>query len=377
MPVEALGAVLRAFGAPHSLETVYVRDPLPGEVRVRIVAAGVCHSDVGQADGEWEMALPAILGHEGAGVVMELGPGVANVAVGDHVVLNGAPGCGMCRHCLAGHPILCQRSLAAMADGRLTTGPSPLSDASGPIATYALLSCFAEQVVVASESVIPIPDDVPAEVAALLGCAVITGVGAAIETLRIEAGSRGAVIGAGGVGVNAIMGARLAGAVEVVAIDPSQFRRQTALSFGATDTLDSNDVGALEELRRDAANHGFDWTLIASGQKDAITLGIETLRPGGTACVIGLAPQASPVPVDMLDLVVYERKIVGSAYGTIAARLLVPRLIALYQSGALPLGELISDRYELSDIDEAFERARAAEGLRSVLQISDDGQFKY
>ncbi len=322
------------------------------------------------------MPLPTVLGHEGAGVVEEVGDGVTNVGVGDHVLLNGAPGCGVCEHCLGGHPILCQRSLAAISEGRLTTGPSPISDANGPIATYSLLSCFCERVVVAAASVIPISDDIPAEVAALIGCAVITGVGAAIVTIEIEAGSRGAVIGAGGVGVNAIIGARLVGAAEIVAVDPSPERREAARRFGATEALDSADGGAVERLRRDAANHGFDWTLVASGHEEAMNLGIDTLRPGGTACIIGLAPTASPVPVDMLDLVVYERKIVGSAYGTINPQLLVPRLLALYRRGSLPLDNLIFDRYQLDDIDKAFDRARSAGGLRSVIQISDDGHFQ-
>ncbi len=242
-------AVLRSFREPQRVEDVQLRDPRAGEVLVQIVAAGICHSDVGQADGEWSFPLPAVLGHEGAGVVEAVGPGVASVVPGQRVLLNMAPGCGCCRHCLVGRPILCQEALDAMIAGGLTTGPTPISDVHGDgVSTYALLGCFAEHAVVAERSMLPLPDDIPAEVAAVVGCAVITGVGAAIETLRVEAGSRGCVIGCGGVGVNAIQGAHICGAAEIVAIDPSPDRRKAATLFGATSELDSSDAEATAEL---------------------------------------------------------------------------------------------------------------------------------
>ena len=369
-------AVLYEFGKQHEIAEVSLRDPGPGEVQVAISAAGVCHSDVGQADGEWEYPLPAVLGHEGAGVVEVVGPGVRSVSPGDRVVLVLAPGCGVCRHCLAGRPILCQVSLDAMATGSLTTGPTPITLDSKPVAAYSLLACFAERAVVAERSVIPIPDEMPAEVAAVLGCAVITGVGAAVQTLSIQAGSRGAVIGAGGVGICSILGAGLAGASEIVAIDLVSARREQALSFGATEVLDPSDPDVGGRLRRDAALRGFDWTIVTVGRADAIALGVESIRPGGTACIVGLARQGAPVPVDMLDLVAYERNIIGSAYGTITPQLLVPRLIELYQRGRLPLERLISDRFSLAEIDEAFSHSRNAEGLRSVLQIASQSDHE-
>jgi Zn-dependent alcohol dehydrogenase len=206
MPIETDAAVLHAFREPQRIERVELRDPGPGEVLVRMVAAGVCHSDVGQADGEWTFPLPVVLGHEGAGVVEALGPDVSNVAVGQRVVLSLASGCNSCDHCVAGRPILCQSALDAMNAGVLMSGSSPISGDGRPIATYSLIGCFAAHAVVAAASAIPLPEGMPAEVAALIGCAVTTGLGAATETLAIEAGSRGAVIGAGGVGVNAIQG---------------------------------------------------------------------------------------------------------------------------------------------------------------------------
>lgn len=364
-------AVLHAFGAPHRIEDVELRAPGPGEVRVRLAAAGVCHSDVGAADGEWAHRLPVVLGHEGAGVVEAVGDGVASLRVGQRVVLSSAPGCGACRHCLVGRPILCQRSLAAMGEGRLTTGASPITGADGEVAAYSLLACFAERCVVAAASAIPIPDALDLQTAAVVGCAVLTGVGAAIETIDIPAGSRGAVIGAGGVGVNAIQGAGVRGAAEIVAIDPSAERREGAMRFGATGDEDVADDDRMATLRGRAAEDGFDWTIVTVGVPDAISLGIEILRPGGTCCVVGLTPQDHPVPVDMLDLVTYERRVVGSAYGSVTPARLVPRILALHAAGKLQLDDLVSHRFPLEGIDEAFALSRGAGGLRAVLDLSD------
>jgi S-(hydroxymethyl)glutathione dehydrogenase/alcohol dehydrogenase len=370
LPTEARAAVLRAFRCPQEIRQVSLRAPADGEVLVRISAAGICHSDVGQADGEWDFPLPAVLGHEGAGVVEAVGPGVCGVSPGDFVILSLAPGCGTCRHCLSGRPIRCQRSLAAMAEGRLTTGPSPISADGEPVAAYSLLACFADRAVVAEASVVPVSPDVPAAVAALIGCAVITGAGAVLETVKVAAGSRGMVIGAGGVGVSAIMGAVLAGADEIVAVDPAAGRRARASEFGATATIDAGDARQIGELRRDAPTSGFDWSVVTTGQPEPIALGIEVIRPGGTACIVGLAGQKSPVPVDMLDLVTYERTVTGSAYGSVSPMLFIPRLVEFYRAGRLPLDRLISDQYPLDDINAAFARSREAAGLRSVLHIA-------
>ena len=367
-------AVLHAFGEPHRIEDVDLREPGPGEVRVRIVSAGVCHSDVGQADGEWDFPLPAVLGHEGAGVVETVGPGVSGLEPGQRVVLSLAPGCGTCSHCAVGRPILCQDSLDAMGEGRLTTGPSPLRGADGPIAAYSLLACFAEHVVVAAASAIPLPDDVPADVAALIGCAVITGVGAAIETIDVAAGSRGAVFGAGGVGVNAIQGARARGGL-VDAFDPSEARLEQARRFGAVASGDPTDEQTGERLRASARRAGYDWAIVTVGSGEAIRLAVQAVRPGGTVAVVGLVPQDRPVPIDMLDLVTYETRIVGSAYGSLTPLRLVPRIVDLYRSGALRLGELVSARLPLEAIDEAFAQSRSAEGLRPVLAVTNGGAW--
>jgi Zn-dependent alcohol dehydrogenase len=333
----------------------------------------VCHSDVGQADGEWTFPLPAVLGHEGAGVVEAIGSGVTRLVPGERVVLNLAPGCGTCAHCAVGRPILCQDSLDAMGDGRLTTGPSPITGEDGPIAAYSLLGCFAEHAVVAARSAISLADDVPAEVAALIGCAVITGFGAAVETIDVAAGSRGAVIGAGGVGVSAIQGARLRGAAEVVAIDPVPARREQALRLGATGAVDAGDEDAVGALRRRAPRDGYDWAIVTVGNVDAMRLGVDVTRPGGITAVVGLTPEGASTPIDMLDVVTYEKTIRGSAYGSISPLVLVPRIVRAYLDGLLDLDALVSARLPLERIDEAFDLSRRAEGLRPVLTISADG----
>ena len=375
-PIVTRAAVLHAFGDPHRIEEVELRAPGPDEVRVRLVAAGVCHSDVGAADGEWGHPLPVVLGHEGAGVVEAVGARVTGLREGQRVMLSSAPGCGTCAHCLVGRPIRCQASLAAMGDGRLTTGSSPITGGRGPIATYSLLACFAERAVVAARSAIPIPDGLDLQTAAVVGCAVLTGVGAAIETIQIPAGSRGAVIGAGGVGVNAVQGARVRGAAEIVALDPSPDRREWARRFGATHGEDAADPDRMAALRARAAEDGFDWTIVTVGVAEAIRLGVEIVRPGGTCCVVGLMPQDRPVPIDMLDLVTYERRIVGSAYGSLTPARLVPRILALHASGALLLDELVSHSFPLEAIDEAFALSRGAGGLRAVLDLTDGGRSR-
>ena len=369
MPTATRAAVLRAFGEPHRIEEVELRDPGPDEARVRLRVAGVCHSDVGQADGEWDHPLPVVLGHEGVAVVEATGERV-DVPVGMRVVLNMAPGCGACAYCAVGRPILCPHSLAAMGEGRVTTGPSTLrASDGGAIATYALLSCFADEAIVAARSLAPIPDDVPDDVAALIGCAVITGVGSAIATIAIEAGSRGAVIGAGGVGQGAIAGARARGAAGILALDPSAERAETARRFGATDAGDPRDTDLTDRLRSEASASGFDWTIVTVGSPDAIRLGVDALRPGGVCCVVGLALQGRPVPIDMLDLVTYEKRIVGSAYGSLAPPVLVPRIVELYRRGLLPLDQLAGERLELERIDDAFALSRAASGGRPLLVL--------
>lgn len=369
LPTTTTAAVLHSFGGTHTIEQVELRPPGPFEALVRISAAGVCHSDVGQADGEWQADLPLVLGHEGSGVVEAVGPGVA-VPVGTRVVLNMAPGCGACTECSQGRPILCQLALDAMSQGRLLTGPTPIKGSAGPVGTYALLGCFAQHAIVQARSLIPLPDHVPDSVGALIGCAVITGLGAAIGSIDIAAGSRGAVFGAGGVGVNAIQGARARGASEIIAVDPSEQRRELSRRFGATDVVDSADAERIAAYATDARHHGLDWTIASVGNAASMRTAVELLRPGGVACMVGLPREGDDVRIDMLDVVTFEKHIVGSAYGTLAPTVLVPRIVEMYRRGQLLLDELIGDTLPLHSIDEAFALSREAKGLRTIIRMS-------
>jgi S-(hydroxymethyl)glutathione dehydrogenase / alcohol dehydrogenase len=361
MPTDTVAAVLRAVGATPRLEQVELRDPGPGEVLVRMAAAGVCHTDVALVDGEHDSALPIVLGHEGAGTIEAVGGGTTGIGVGNRALLNLAPNCGRCLSCAAGRPILC---LNWPTDGGLLTGPTPVRGEDGPIPVMAAAGCFAGHVVMPAASVIPIPERVPFDVAAVVGCAVITGFGAAVASLDIAAGSRGAVIGVGGVGASALLAARLRGPVEVVAVDPSPERRDRARALGATDAVDPDDDEALERLRTSTRSRGLDWTIVAAGQPAAVRLGVELLAAGGTAAVVGTPERAE---LDIRAMVGNEKTLRGSTYGSVAPTTLVPRILDLYASGRLDLDALVSHRLPLDSIEEALSLSRSASGMRVVL----------
>jgi Zn-dependent alcohol dehydrogenase len=260
-----------------------------------------------------------------------------------------------------------------MTDGELVTGASPLWGQGGAIAAYSLLACFAGHAVVAARSAVPLPQGVPADIAALIGCAVLTGFGAVVETLDVAAGTRGAVIGLGGVGMSALLAGLVCGA-DVVAFDPQSERRDRAEALGASAAIDpsSDQAQRLVDL---APDEGFDWSIVTAGIDSAIRSGIEITRPGGKTAVVGLMPEDAPVPVDFLELVTYEKVLLGSAYGSLSPEILIPRIVNLYLRGTLPLDELVSARFKLSQINEAFAASRKAQGVRSVIEISNGGNF--
>jgi Zn-dependent alcohol dehydrogenase len=367
VPIESLAAVLRTPGEAPRLERVVLRDPGPGEVLLRILAAGVCHTDVAHADGELDYPLPVVLGHEGCGVVEAVGSGVTAVSVGDRVVLNLAPGCGSCRQCLLGRPIHCSR-LAAV-NGGLPTGPTPILGEDGPIAAFASAGCFARHAVVAERTAVTVPETVSDDVAAVIGCAVVTGFGAAVSATGIAPGSRGVVIGAGGVGASAILGARTCGATEVLVLDPSGERRERACSLGATAAVDPHDERAIEKVRT-AEGHGLEWAVVCVGDPDALRLAVDLVGPCGMVTLVGLIPEETRVDLDWLDIVNQEKRIRGSAYGSRPAEILIDEILRLYAEGRLPLDQVVTHRLSLGEIDTAFGLARDAVGLRSVLLVS-------
>jgi len=359
-------AVLYQPGEPLSVEDVELAAPRAGEVRVRVAAAGVCHSDYHYMRGDLVGNLPVVLGHEGAGVVEEVGPGVTSVRPGDHVVLLWRTSCGRCEFCSSGRPALCPTGSAVRNSGRMADGTSRLSRGGAEIKHFLGVSCFAEQTVCQELSVLKMPEDVPLPVGAVAGCAVMTGVGAVINTARVEPGSTVLVVGAGGVGLCAIMGAALAGAARIVAADLNPSRLELATSFGATDVVDASHEDVVQSVR-ELTGGGVDYAFEVIGLPATVLQAVGALRTGGTAVAIGLAPAGAQAPVDLNELVRTEKTLKGSIYGSTRPYRDFPRLFELYRRGRLPLDRLVTRRWPLHEINEAYDALIAGTEPRSVL----------
>jgi S-(hydroxymethyl)glutathione dehydrogenase/alcohol dehydrogenase len=367
MPIQMRAAVLRGYDQPLSVEEITADDPGPGEVVVRVAASGVCHSDLHMTSATFKASLPMVLGHEGAGVVECVGPGVAGVAPGDHVVLNWIPNCGHCRYCAAGRPGLCVSRQGVERTGGEGERPR-LHDAEGHGLRQLLdTAAFAERALVREEGVIPIPPDVPLEVAALVGCGVLTGLGAVARTARVEPGTTVAVFGAGGVGLNVIQGAVLAGAARIIAVDLRPAALELARRFGATDTLDASDPALGDPARavRRMTGGGADYSFEVVGLPETIAQAWESLAPGGRAVVVGLTPQSSRVSLraDFLS----EKALLGCIFGSSIPRVDVPRALALYRAGRLKLDELVARRYPLAQVNDALAALWAGAPGRGIL----------
>jgi alcohol dehydrogenase len=374
MAVEVRAAVLEATGhappfadaRPLRVMELELDPPGPGEVLVRIAAAGVCHSDLSVVDGTRPWPLPIVLGHEAAGVVEEVGPGVEEVEEGDHVVCSFVPSCGRCETCASGRPVLCPPAQAANREGRLVTGTRPFRGQGGPVHHHLGVAAFAERTVVAARSLIRIPREAPLEVAVVFGCAVLTGVGAVLNTARVEEGRSVAVFGLGGVGLSVVMGAVLAGAHPIVAVDRVAAKLERARALGATHVVGADDdpVGTV----RDLTGGGVDYAFEAVGSAAVLAACYRALGPGGTAICIGLAPPDQEVALPALALVAGERSIVGSYMGSSAPRRDLPRLIRLHLAGKLPVERLITRRgVALGELNEALDRLARAEEVRQVV----------
>jgi S-(hydroxymethyl)glutathione dehydrogenase/alcohol dehydrogenase len=351
-------AVLHAAGEPMHLEEVRLAEPQAGEILVRVQAAGVCHSDLHYMTGDLSCRLPAILGHEGSGIVEQVGPGVTDLQAGDAVVLMWRPRCGRCEYCLAGRPALCAAIKVPVATGGLLDGTSRLSLADGrPVHHFLGVSCFAEYCVVAQDSVVKIPPQTPPRIAALAGCAVVTGVGAVLNVMGTGAapGTGVLVIGAGGVGLSVIMGAALAGAYPIIAADLSPDRLELARSLGATHAV-SAGAEDLGEAVREIIPAGVAWAFEAVGKPETLVAGVRSLRPTGTLVAIGLARAGQTVPLPINELVQRDIRVIGSLYGSANTVLQIPQLLELYQAGRLPLDRLLGAEYKLEEINAAYEQ---------------------
>ncbi|MDF2561716.1 MAG: dehydrogenase [Microbacterium sp.] len=359
--------VFRDPQSPIEFVDVDLAPPRAGEVRVRIAAAGVCHSDLHVKRGEWDAAAPLVMGHEGSGVVTELGEGVTTLAVGDHVVLSWVPPCGECRYCRAGHEARCQKVATVVAPlGVLFDGTSRLSRDGETLHHYLGVSSFAEEVVVPASGAVKVRDDAPLDVVAVVGCAVATGVGAVLNTAAVEPGSTVAVIGCGGVGLNVVQGARLAGAERIVAIDVRPEKTQLALQFGATDRIDASQGDAVAQLR-ELISDGVDYAFDAIGRTTTTEQSIQMLGLGGAAVIVGLPPTGARASFEPLVLAEADQRILGSNYGSVRPSIDVPALVDRYMDGQLKIDPLISGRRPLSEAAAALDDLETGSALRTLL----------
>jgi S-(hydroxymethyl)glutathione dehydrogenase / alcohol dehydrogenase len=360
-------AVLPAVGEPLVATEVDLAPPGAGEVLVRIESSGVCHSDWNAATGASATPVPAVLGHEGCGIVEEAGAAVTGISAGDKVVLSFLPACGTCRACQQGRLTLCEVATRDMAAGSLPGGGFRLSHDGQRLHHYSYLSTFARYAVVSERSCIPLPPGTDPDVAALVGCAVTTGIGAVVNRAKVQPGSSVAVFGAGGVGLSAIMGARLAGAETIIAVEPSAARRALAIELGATLALDGRDP-ALAEALLDYSRGGVDYAFEAAGLPPLLELAFSVTRPGGMIVAIGVPPDGSVVSLPGPQLVRSEKVVTGTFYGSARPALDMPMILRLYAQGRLPLGKLVGQRYRLAEINEAFADMRSGGSARGVLK---------
>ena len=355
-------AVLRAYNTPLSIEDVTLADPGPREVIVSTKACGVCHSDLHCVEGALPVPPPTVLGHEPAGIVEAVGSDVTHVAPGDHVIGCLSAFCGNCEFCLRGEPNLC----GGEATGRTPEQAPRIAQGDETIHQFAHLSAFAEQMLVHENALVKIKPEMPLEQAALIGCGVTTGLGAALNTAQIRAGETAVVIGCGGVGLAAIQGCRIAGASRIIAVDTVASKLDLAQKLGATDGVNAKDgdaVAAVHEL----TGGGTDFAFECIGTPGTCQQAAMMIRKGGTCVLVGVVPIGVGVEFQALDIVLSGKKIVGSMMGSNRFRIDMPRFVEFYLDGRLKLDEMISTRLSLDEVNTSFEQMKAGEIARSVI----------
>jgi S-(hydroxymethyl)glutathione dehydrogenase / alcohol dehydrogenase len=362
-------AILTGLEQPLEIHDVELEAPHAGEVKVRMGASGVCHSDLSMQNGTLMAATPIVLGHEGAGVVEEVGEGVDNLKPGDHVVVSWVPQCGQCFFCTRGQGQLCELGSASMATGGLLDGTTRFTWKGNPLPQMASSGTFSEVSIIPAIGAVKIPDDVPMKAAALIGCGVLTGAGAAMNTARIAKGDTVAVIGCGGVGLNVIQGARIAGADRIIAIDQVETKLALAKQFGATDTVNAGQVDPVGQVMEMTEQRGADVSFEVIGLQQTIDQTITMARRGGQAILVGVPRMEVMLNIPaFFGVVLMEKTIKGCWYGSSNVHRDVPKLVDLYQRGELKLDELISRTITLDQVNEAFDAMKTGEVARSVIE---------
>lgn len=367
-------AVLNAMGAeppyaqskPLSIDTIELAPPGRDEVLVKVAAAGLCHSDLSVINGDRPRPTPMALGHEASGVVAEVGEGVRDLKPGDHVVMVFVPSCGHCLPCMEGRPALCEPGAAANTKGELLTGFRRLLRDGQPVHHHMGVSAFAEYCTVSRRSLVKIDPEIPLDEAALFGCAVLTGVGAVVNTAEMKAGTRVAVIGLGGVGLAALLGAVAAGAAQIIAVDMAEDKLEQARQLGATATVNAGAADAVEQVKA-LSQGGVDYAFEFAGSVKALELAYKITRRGGCTVTAGLPHPTHVFNVPATHLVAEERTIKGCYIGTCVPSRDLPRYMALYKQGRLPVDRLLTGRLKLEDINHGFDLLREGKAIRQVV----------
>jgi len=365
--MKARAAVLFEPGQQLAIREVDVSDPQAGEVLVHMAAGGVCHSDLHVMKGDLKAPLPAILGHEGSGVVAEVGAGVRALKPGDHVVPLWRLSCGQCEYCKRGRPALCTTGTEVRQTGRLPSGRSGFMLDGMEIKRFGGVSTFAEYSVIPEGALLKVPKALPLDRAALLGCAVTTGYGAVVNAAKVTPGSSVAVFGTGGVGLNVVQSAALAGAAQIIAVDLRENKLAYARQFGATHCVNATTGDPVEQIRSLTGGRGVDYAFEVVGLPITIRQAYEALAKCGMAVVVGISPNAAEVSIPALSLSWEERILTGTLYGSGNFRLDILKLIDLYNAGKLKLDELVTRSYPLEQINEAYAALERGEVARSVV----------
>jgi alcohol dehydrogenase len=355
-----------AVSMPLSIEELELDPPGPGEVLVKIGAAGLCHSDLSTINGVRPRPTPMAMGHEAAGTVEEIGPGVDDLKKGDHVVLTFVPSCGHCLPCAEGRPALCEPGAAANGAGTLLSGARRLHRNGSDIHHHLGCSAFADYATVSRRSLVKVDPELSFEEAALFGCAVLTGVGAVLNTARVTPGSSVAVVGLGGVGLCSILGAFVAGAREIIAVDLFDDKLALASTLGATKVFNASDPECIQQIRA-ATKGGVEYAFELAGSVKAMELAYKITARGGTTVTAGLPPAADTIPIPQVNLVAEERTVKGSYIGTCVPVRDLPRYVALYRQGRLPVDKLVSGKLKLEEINTGFDRLREGKAVRQII----------